>query len=120
MVKFIQLVMYTGPVHLDYLDQPAPDPSAFGLPADDDGSRDDLPLRRNFSMPAFEPDVAALRASSVRIVPAVGAHGEGTLEGEPTGAHASHSDDLGEGRGLRLHNRSPPATGRRREPPTGP
>jgi pimeloyl-ACP methyl ester carboxylesterase len=79
MAKFIQLVMYAGPLPPDYLDQPAPDPAMFGLPADDDGSRDDPLLSRNLAMPAFEPDVAALRDSSVRIVPAIGAQGEGTM-----------------------------------------
>lgn len=79
MAKFIQLVMHTGPLTADYLDQPAPDPATFGLPADDDGSRDDLLLAHNLAMPAFEPDVAALRASSVRVIPAIGARGQGTL-----------------------------------------
>ena len=79
MAKFIHLVMHVGPLPPDYLDQPAPDPSTFGLPADDDGSRDDLLLSRNLAMPASEPDVAALRAASVRIVPAIGAQGEGTI-----------------------------------------
>ena len=79
MAKFIQVVMHAGPLPPDYLDQPAPDPATFGLPAEDDGSRDDPLLTRNLAMPAFEPDVAALRASSVRIVPAIGAQGEGTM-----------------------------------------
>jgi pimeloyl-ACP methyl ester carboxylesterase len=79
MAKFIRLVMHAGPLPPDYLDQPAPDPAMFGLPADDDGSRDDPLLSRNLAMPAFEPDVAALRTSSVRIVPAIGAQGEGTM-----------------------------------------
>lgn len=79
MAKFIQLVMHTGPLPPDYLDHAAPDPATFGLPTDDDGSRDDLLLSRNLAMPAFEPDVAAVRASSVRIVPAIGTQGDGTL-----------------------------------------
>ncbi|MFE6647687.1 alpha/beta fold hydrolase [Nocardioides sp. NPDC057772] len=79
MAKFIQLVMHTGPLPDDYLDRPAPDPAAFGLPTEDDGSRDDALLSRNLAMPPFEPDLAALRASSVRIVPATGAEWEGTL-----------------------------------------
>jgi pimeloyl-ACP methyl ester carboxylesterase len=79
MAKFIQLVMHAGPLPPDYLDQPAPDPALFGLPADDDGSRDDPLLSRNLAMPAFEPDLAAVRASPVRIVPAIGAQGEGTM-----------------------------------------
>jgi pimeloyl-ACP methyl ester carboxylesterase len=79
MAKFIQMVMHAGPLPADYLDRPAPDPSAFGLPTEDDGSRDDALLSRNLAMPTFEPDIAALRASSVRIVPAVGAEGAGTM-----------------------------------------
>lgn len=79
MAKFIQLVMYQGPLPADYLDQPAPDPSTFGMPTDDDGSRDDALLSRNLAMPPFEPDIAALRNSSVRIVAATGVKGEGTM-----------------------------------------
>lgn len=79
MAKFIQLVMHAGPLPPDYLDRPPPDPAAFGLPAEDDGSRDDPLLSRNLAMPAFDPDLAALRALSVRIVPAIGVQGEGTM-----------------------------------------
>lgn len=80
MAKFIQLVMHRGPLPDDYLDQPAPDPAMFGLPTEDDGSRDDLLLGRNMAtMPSFEPDVDALRAPAVRLVPAVSAAGEGTM-----------------------------------------
>lgn len=79
LAKFIQLVMYSGPLPDDYLDRPAPDPAAFGLPTEDDGSRDDPLLSKNLAIPPFEPDLDALRASSVRIVPAVGTQGEGGL-----------------------------------------
>ena len=79
MAKFIQLVMRQSPLPDDYLDQPAPDPAQFGLPTDDDGSRDDLLLSGNLAMPPYEPDAAALGASSVRIIPAIGALGEGGL-----------------------------------------
>jgi hypothetical protein len=80
MAKFIQVVMQPGPLDDDYLDRPAPDPAAFGLPTQDDGSRDDLLLAHNMAtMPAFEPDLEALRATSVRLVPAVGEDGEGTM-----------------------------------------
>ena len=79
MAKFIQLVTHQGLLPDDYLDRPAPDPAQFGLPTEDDGSRDDLLLSGNLAMPPFEPDAKALRASSVRIVPAIGALGEGGL-----------------------------------------
>lgn len=79
MAKFIQLVMRQGPLPDDYLDQPAPDPAQFGLPTEDDGSRDDLLLSGNLAMPPFVPDAAAIQASPVRVVPAIGAVGEGGL-----------------------------------------
>jgi pimeloyl-ACP methyl ester carboxylesterase len=79
MAKFIRLVMHQGPIPEDYLDQPAPDPSQFGLPTADDGSRDDLLLSGNLAMPPFVPDIEALRTSSVRVIPAIGAEGHGTL-----------------------------------------
>lgn len=79
MAKFIQLVRHQGPLAADYLDQPAPDPAQLGLPTQDDGSRDDLLLGGNLAMPPFQPDAPALRGSSVRIVPAIGEEGEGSL-----------------------------------------
>jgi len=79
MAKFIQLVMRQSPLPDDYLDQPAPDPARFGLPAADDGSRDDPLLGGNLAMPPFQPDADALRESSVRIVPAIGEAGKGSL-----------------------------------------
>jgi pimeloyl-ACP methyl ester carboxylesterase len=88
MAKFIQLVMHQGPLPDDYLDRPAPDPTQFGLPSKDDGSRDDPLLSRNLAMPPFEPDVEALRASPVRIVPAIGAVGKGTMASRGGGALA--------------------------------
>jgi pimeloyl-ACP methyl ester carboxylesterase len=80
MAKFIASVMVQGPVTDDYLRQPAPDPTMFGLPAEDDGSRDDLLLGGNMAaLPGFEPDMEGLRASTVRIVPAVGEASDGQI-----------------------------------------
>ncbi len=79
MAKFIQLVMHQGLLPDDYLDRPPPDPAQFGLPTEDDGSRDDLLLSGNLAMPPFEPDAKTLRASSVRVVLAIGALGAGGL-----------------------------------------
>jgi pimeloyl-ACP methyl ester carboxylesterase len=72
MAKFISLIMVEGELPADYLDRPAPDPVAFGMPAEDDGSRTD-PLMRN--MPAcqeYAPDVEALRVLGDRLIVAVG------------------------------------------------
>ena len=79
LAKFIQLVMHDGPLPDDYLDRPAPEPAQFGLSAEDDGSRDDALLGHNLRMPPYHPDGAALRASGVRIVAAVGATSRGTM-----------------------------------------
>lgn len=73
MVKFIQLVMHDGVFTEDFLDQPAPPAEQFGFSSEDDGSRDDPLLGYNLAMPPYHPDGEALRASGVRIVPAVGA-----------------------------------------------
>ena len=77
MAKFIRLVMRQSRLPDDYLDQPAPNPAQFGLPTEDDGTRDDPLLSGNLAMPPFEPDAEALRQSSVRI--AIGAAGQGSL-----------------------------------------
>jgi pimeloyl-ACP methyl ester carboxylesterase len=73
MAKFIALVSYQGPLPAGFADQPGPDPAAFGLPAEDDGSRDDALLRLNMpSCVAHRHDFDALRAASTRIVVGVG------------------------------------------------
>ncbi len=41
MAKFIALVSHRGPITADFVAQPDPDPATFGLPTEDDGSRDD-------------------------------------------------------------------------------
>lgn len=79
MAKFVQLASQVGPLPADYLDQPVPDPARFGLPTEDDGSRDDGLLGWNLAMPPYLPDADSLRASGVRILPAIGAKGEGTM-----------------------------------------
>ncbi|MFE6968419.1 alpha/beta fold hydrolase [Isoptericola sp. NPDC057653] len=80
MAKFVQLSMQDAPLTEDYFSRPAPDPAMFGMPTEDDGSRDDLLLNGNMrSLPWFSPDLDALRATSVRLVPAVGEAGPGTM-----------------------------------------
>ena len=74
MAKFIALVMHEGPIPAGFADQPGPDPQMFGLPSADDGSRRDPLLGLNMpALNAYEPDFAALRAASTRIVIGVGA-----------------------------------------------
>ncbi len=79
MAEFIRLVMHQGPTD-GFTEQPAADPAAFGLPAEDDGSRDDVLLGQNLLTSAsYEHDVEALRRSPVRIVAAVGVGSAGQL-----------------------------------------
>jgi len=80
MAKFIAIVSYEGPIGPDYAGRPAPDPRMFGLPAQDDGSRNDPLLMQNMiSCTHYQFDFKALKAASTRIVIAVGAEGAGTL-----------------------------------------
>jgi pimeloyl-ACP methyl ester carboxylesterase len=77
MAKFIALVGHRGPVTAEFAAQPAPDPAAFGLPAEDDGSRNDALLGLNMpSCVEYQHDFAALKAASAsgrtRIVIGVG------------------------------------------------
>lgn len=73
MAGFIALTAWEGELTDEYFAQPAPDPAAFGLPTEDDGSRDDPLLSdRSWAVPLYTPDLDALRASPTRIVVAVG------------------------------------------------
>ena len=88
MAKFIAIVGHKGPVTAEYLDQPAPDPAMFGLPTEDDGSRDDVLLGQNLLLVHLlpEPDIDALRSASTRVVVAAGEESDGELANR--GAHA--------------------------------
>lgn len=93
MAKFIRLVMVEGPLPASYADQPDPDPAMFGLPTDDDGSRDDplLGLNNRTCVP-YEPHLAELRSASTRIVVAAGVESAQQLTGR---AAAGLADALG-------------------------
>ncbi|MEW2636346.1 alpha/beta hydrolase [Streptomyces sp. NPDC048389] len=80
MAKFIALSSRQGPLPDNRADDPAPDPAAFGLPTEDDGSRDDPLLGQNMrGCTGYLPDFDALRAASTRIVVAAGKESEGEL-----------------------------------------
>jgi pimeloyl-ACP methyl ester carboxylesterase len=82
MAKFIVLVSYEGPLPADYNEQPAPDPAMFGLPAEDDGSRDDPLVGQNIiTCNAYQYDFGALGAASTRIVIGAGAQSAAILPG---------------------------------------
>ena len=82
MAKFLMLVSYEGPLPPEYADQPAPDPAAFGLPTQDDGSRSDPLLGQNiYTCNAYQHDFDALRAAPTRIVIGVGATSRSAMAG---------------------------------------
>jgi hypothetical protein len=62
----------------------------FGLPTEDDGSRDDPLLGQDpDSEPEYLPDFKALRAASTRVIIAAGAESEGELTHRAAAAVAS-------------------------------
>jgi pimeloyl-ACP methyl ester carboxylesterase len=82
MAKFIALVSHEGPFPADYATRPGPDPATFGLPTQDDGSRDDPLLGQNMvTCNAYRHDFAALRTAPTRIVIGVGTASRAILPG---------------------------------------
>ena len=80
MAKFLALVMHQGEVPADYAQRPDPDPAMFGLPTEDDGSRNDPLLGHNVpALNEYMPDFDALRSASTRVVLAAGVDSKGTL-----------------------------------------
>jgi hypothetical protein len=73
MAAFITMTSWRGKFTDDYFAQPAPDPAVFGMPAVDDGSRDDPLLSdRSWAVSSYRPDADALSAARTRVVIAVG------------------------------------------------
>ncbi|AEA26376.1 alpha/beta fold hydrolase [Pseudonocardia benzenivorans] len=69
MAAFIAMTSWQGEFTDAYFARPTPDPAMFGMPSEDDGSRDD-PLLSDVSLAVtdYVPDVAALSAAPTRIV----------------------------------------------------
>jgi pimeloyl-ACP methyl ester carboxylesterase len=89
MAAFIAMTAWRGEFTDEYFAQPAPDPAAFGMPAQDDGSRDDPLLSdRSWAISGYRPDPDALAAAPTRIVVAVGEESEGTFTGRASVATA--------------------------------
>jgi pimeloyl-ACP methyl ester carboxylesterase len=80
MAAFITMTSWQGEFTDEYFAQPAPDPAAFGMPVEDDGTRDDPLLSdSSWAVTGYEPDPAALAAAPTRIVIAVGEESAGTF-----------------------------------------
>lgn len=73
MAAFVAMTSWEGEVTAEFLARPLPDPEAVGMPAGDDGNRDDpLLSERSWAIPLYTPDLGALKASPTRIVVAAG------------------------------------------------
>ena len=93
MAKFIALVMAEGELTADYLNQPDPDPAMFGMPTEDDGSRDDLMLGVNMlTVPTYEPAYATIKAGAPRVLIGLGADTGQQLTGRAAPAVAALLD----------------------------
>jgi pimeloyl-ACP methyl ester carboxylesterase len=93
MAHFIALASHKGPFPDDWANQPAPDPAMFGLPTEDDGSRDDPLLGKKVeSGTQYQPDFDAIRAAPTRVVIAAGAESDGELTHRAAGAVAERLD----------------------------
>src|SRR5215813_8310158 len=89
MAAFIVMTSWRGEFTDDYFAQPAPDPAQFGMPSEDDGSRDDPLLSdRSSAVSSYQPDFDALAAAPTRIVIAVGEESIGTFTGRTSVATA--------------------------------
>jgi pimeloyl-ACP methyl ester carboxylesterase len=79
MAKFLALTRVRGPIPSDFPDR-APKPADFGLPTEDDGSRDHPLLGPHMVCTSrYEPDFGSLRDASTRIVVAGGIESEDTF-----------------------------------------
>jgi pimeloyl-ACP methyl ester carboxylesterase len=93
MAKFIATAQRKGPFPANWADEPVPSPGAFGLPTEDDGTRNDPLLGQNMRhCTSFQPDYPALRAAATRVVIAAGRESEGEMTAR---AAASVAERLG-------------------------
>lgn len=93
MAAFVALVSWQGEFGPEFLAQPAPDPAAFGMPTEDDGSRDDPLLSGTANgVTGYRPSAEAIAAASSRVVLGLGAETGNALTARTTRAAA---DGLG-------------------------
>jgi pimeloyl-ACP methyl ester carboxylesterase len=82
MAAFIAMTSWQGEFTDEYFAQPAADPARFGMPAEDDGSRDDPLLSdRSWAVSGYRLDVDALAPAPTRVVIAVGEESLGAFTG---------------------------------------
>jgi pimeloyl-ACP methyl ester carboxylesterase len=80
MAKFIAITSLRGDIPADFADLPTQSPADFGMPTEDDGSRDDALFRQNLiTCTHYEHDFEAVRAAQTRVVIGVGVESEGEM-----------------------------------------
>jgi len=89
MAAFMAMSSWRGEYTDEYFAQPVPDPAAFGMPTEDDGSRGDPLLSdRSAAVSSYRPEVDKLAAAPTRIVIAVGEESANTFTGRTSVATA--------------------------------
>jgi pimeloyl-ACP methyl ester carboxylesterase len=89
MAAFMAMTSWQGEFTDDFEAVATPDPAMFGMPTEDDGSRDDPLLSgRSVAVSAYRPDVEALRAAPARLVIAAGVESRGLFTGRTSEALA--------------------------------
>jgi hypothetical protein len=89
MAAFIAMTSWRGEFTDAYFAQPAADPAAFGMPTEDDGSREDPLLSdRSWAVSSYRPDFDAVAAAPTRVVIAVGEESLSTFTGRAAVATA--------------------------------
>ncbi|MFD4124811.1 alpha/beta fold hydrolase [Streptomyces globisporus] len=89
MAAFVAMTSWEGEFTDAFFAQPTPDPAAFGMPTEDDGSRDDPLLSdRSWAVSDHRPDVDAIAAAPTRVVIAVGEESRAVQTGRTSEAAA--------------------------------
>jgi pimeloyl-ACP methyl ester carboxylesterase len=89
MAAFIAMTSWQGEFTDEYFAHAAPDPAKFGMPTEDDGSRDSPLLSdRSWAVTRYRPDVDALFAAPTRLVIAVAEQSGNSFTGRTTRATA--------------------------------
>jgi pimeloyl-ACP methyl ester carboxylesterase len=89
MAAFIAMTSWRDEFTDECFAQPAADPVMFGMPTEDDGSRDDPLLSdRSWAVSSYRPDVDALAAAPTRVAIAVGEESLSTFTGRTSVATA--------------------------------
>lgn len=90
MAAFVAMTSWPGEFTDDYFAQAPADPAAMGMPAEDDGSRDDPLLSdRSWAVSSYRPDVDALTKAPTRVLIAAGEESAGTLTARTAEAAAA-------------------------------